>query len=227
MGWMELLLVGAVALIVVGPKDLPVMFQALGRITAKVKRMAHEFQTAMSDAAKASGASDIKRDLEGLNSPKAFGIDGLKGAADSFERWSPMASGRSKSGSVNEPGKAAMTEERAEQAKAIRERTAMAARERLDGEANDVAGGGDADDAGSGAVDNPEPSGRTSGQAMGPGESGMSPAATARPVDASGPENTPERKGADAKPIGSGEADMDLGPSVRSPATVPDNDGRV
>jgi len=141
MGWMELLLVGAVALIVVGPKDLPVMFQALGRITAKVKRMAREFQMAMSDAAKASGTSGIKRDLEGLTSPKAFGLDGLKGAADGFERWSPMASGRSKSGSGNEPDKAAMTEERAEQATAIREKTAMTARQRLDREARDMAGG--------------------------------------------------------------------------------------
>ncbi|MEM9438345.1 MAG: twin-arginine translocase TatA/TatE family subunit, partial [Pseudomonadota bacterium] len=30
MGWSELILIGVVALIVVGPKDLPVMFQALG-----------------------------------------------------------------------------------------------------------------------------------------------------------------------------------------------------
>jgi len=227
MGWMELLLVGAVALIVVGPKDLPVMFQALGRITAKVKRMAREFQMAMSDAAKASGTSGIKRDLEGLTSPKAFGLDGLKGAADGFERWSPMASGRSKSGSGNEPDKAAMTEERAEQATAIREKTAMTARPRLDREARDMAGGGDADDAGSGGVDTSEASARASGQAMRPGENGMSTAATARPADAGEPGKTSARKGAGAESIGDGESGMDLGPSVRSPATDPGNDGRA
>ncbi len=227
MGWMELLLVGAVALIVVGPKDLPVMFQTLGRITAKVKRMAREFQMAMSDAAKASGTSGIKKDLEGLTSPKAFGLDGLKGAADSFERWSPMASGRSKSGSGNEPGKATMTEERAEQATAIREKTAKTARQRIDREARDMAKGGDADDAGSGGVDTSEVSGRASGQAMRPGESGISTAAAPGPAETSGPGNTTAREGGEAEATGNGEPGMHPGPSVLSPATNPGNDGRA
>ena len=58
MGWMELMLVGVVALIVVGPKDLPVMFQSLGKMTAKIKRMAREFQGAMNEAANATGAAN-------------------------------------------------------------------------------------------------------------------------------------------------------------------------
>ena len=52
-GWSELLVIGVVALIVVGPKDLPVMFRTLGRFTAKARSMAREFQRAMDDAAKA------------------------------------------------------------------------------------------------------------------------------------------------------------------------------
>ncbi len=144
MGWMELLVVGVVALIVVGPKDLPVMFQTLGRIMAKVKRMAREFQTAMSDAAKASGTSDISKELKGLTSPKTMGLDKLKSAADSFERWDPMASQRQNSGSGKGPETAKLTEERAQQAKLIRERTAKAAKARLDREAEKETGkGGD------------------------------------------------------------------------------------
>jgi len=142
MGWMELLVVGVVALIVVGPKDLPVMFQTLGRITAKVKRMAREFQAAMSDAAKASGTSDISRELKDVTSPKALGIDRLKSAADSFERWDPMASKRPESGSAKSVGSAALTEERAGQARQIRENTAKTARARLDREADGSAGSG-------------------------------------------------------------------------------------
>ncbi len=159
MGWMELLVVGVVALIVVGPKDLPVMFQALGRITAKVKRMAREFQMAMADAAKASGTSDISKDLKGLASPKSLGLDSLTSAADSFERWDPMASKapRSKFGKKADSGP--LSAERAEQARLIRERTAKTAQDRLDGEAAEVAEGT--------SVDVAEPSERTTSSASG------------------------------------------------------------
>ena len=37
LGWTEMLVVGVVALIVVGPKDLPVMFRTVGRAVGKAK----------------------------------------------------------------------------------------------------------------------------------------------------------------------------------------------
>lgn len=133
MGWMELLVVGVVALIVVGPKDLPVMFQALGKMTAKVKRMAREFQTAMNDAASATGAADISRDLKGLTSPKSLGIDKLKDAADAFDKWEPT-----KDRDLG-PETAKLSKERAEAAEKIRAKTAEAAQARLDREKAEAA----------------------------------------------------------------------------------------
>ena len=47
LGWSELMMIGVVALIVVGPKDLPVMFRTIGRYTGKAKAMAREFSRAM------------------------------------------------------------------------------------------------------------------------------------------------------------------------------------
>ncbi|MGR3491442.1 MAG: Sec-independent protein translocase protein TatB [Shimia sp.] len=119
MGWSELILVGIVALIVVGPKDLPVMFQALGKMTAKVRRMAREFSSAMNDAADASGASDISKELKGLTSPKSMGMDALKEAADSFDKWQPGQTQRAMG-----PETAKLAQERAEAARKIREATA-------------------------------------------------------------------------------------------------------
>lgn len=130
MGWMELMLVGVVALIVVGPKDLPVMFQSLGKMSAKVKRMAREFQGAMNDAANSTGVGDIAKDLKGLTSPKALGIDKLKEAADSFDKWEP---GKAKPVAGSETAKLAA--ERAEQVRKIREKTTEVGQARLDKEA--------------------------------------------------------------------------------------------
>ncbi|MEI4486518.1 Sec-independent protein translocase protein TatB [Frigidibacter sp. MR17.14] len=88
-GWSELLLIGVVALVVVGPKDLPVMFRQLGRITAKARSMAREFSRAMEDAAKEAGVDDVAKDLRNVTSKKSLGLDALEKAADRFEKWDP------------------------------------------------------------------------------------------------------------------------------------------
>ena len=61
MGWSELLVVGVVALIVVGPKDLPVLFRQIGQFVGKAKGMAREFTSAMNDAADESGIGPSAR----------------------------------------------------------------------------------------------------------------------------------------------------------------------
>jgi sec-independent protein translocase protein TatB len=89
-GWAELMIIGVVALIVIGPKDLPEMFRQLGRITAKLRGMAREFSRAMEQAAKDSGMADAAKDMKAATSAKATGLDKVKAAADSFEKWDPL-----------------------------------------------------------------------------------------------------------------------------------------
>lgn len=90
LSWSELLVVGIVALIIIGPKDLPGMFQQLGRFTAKVRAMAGDFSRAMEQAAKDSGVKDVAEDLRKVSNPKAMGLDAMRSAVDKFEKWDPM-----------------------------------------------------------------------------------------------------------------------------------------
>lgn len=86
----ELLVIGIVALIVIGPKDLPEMFRQLGRFTAKMRAMARDFSRAMEQAANETGVSDVAKDLHAVANPKAMGMNAVKDAVDKFERWDPI-----------------------------------------------------------------------------------------------------------------------------------------
>ncbi|MEK9906068.1 MAG: twin-arginine translocase TatA/TatE family subunit, partial [Rhodospirillales bacterium] len=49
MGWSEFFVVGLVALVVIGPRELPVALRALGQIVSKVRRIVEEFREGVND----------------------------------------------------------------------------------------------------------------------------------------------------------------------------------
>ncbi len=59
LGWSELLIIGVVALIVVGPKDLPKMLRALGQYAGRAKGIAREFQRSMDEAARQADIEEL------------------------------------------------------------------------------------------------------------------------------------------------------------------------
>jgi sec-independent protein translocase protein TatB len=63
-GWSELLVIAVVAIVVIGPKDLPRALRTLGQWTAKVKRMAREFQNQFTEAIREAELDAVQRDLE-------------------------------------------------------------------------------------------------------------------------------------------------------------------
>jgi sec-independent protein translocase protein TatB len=80
LGWSEMLVVGIVALIVIGPKDLPGLFRTMGQFTGKARMMAREFSRAMEQAADDAGVKDISKTLNAAANPKKFGVDKIKEA---------------------------------------------------------------------------------------------------------------------------------------------------
>jgi len=63
-GWSELLVIGVVALIAIGPKELPGVLRAAGHWMGKVRRMASDFQDQFREAMREAEVADLKRQFE-------------------------------------------------------------------------------------------------------------------------------------------------------------------
>jgi sec-independent protein translocase protein TatB len=63
-GWSELLVIGIVALIVIGPKELPGALRTLGMWMAKIRRMAAEFQGQFQEAMREAEIDQFKKEMD-------------------------------------------------------------------------------------------------------------------------------------------------------------------
>lgn len=64
--WSEFLLIGVVALVVIGPKELPAVMRTLGQWTRKVRGMAAEFQSQFQEAMREAEMTDLKKEVDNL-----------------------------------------------------------------------------------------------------------------------------------------------------------------
>jgi len=64
--WTEFLLIGAVALIVIGPKELPGVLRTLGQYTRKVRGMAADFQNQFNEAMREAEMADLKKEVDSM-----------------------------------------------------------------------------------------------------------------------------------------------------------------
>ena len=63
LGWQELFVIGAVALIVVGPKDLPHLLNKIGKIIGKIKKISREFYDQINENIEIDEINNLKNDL--------------------------------------------------------------------------------------------------------------------------------------------------------------------
>jgi sec-independent protein translocase protein TatB len=65
-GGTELLVIAAVALIVVGPKDLPVLLRKLGQFVARIRGMANEFRASFDEMARQSELDELRKEVQAM-----------------------------------------------------------------------------------------------------------------------------------------------------------------
>jgi sec-independent protein translocase protein TatB len=78
-GWSELLLIAVVALVVIGPKELPGALRTLGQWMTKIRRMASEFQTQFQDAIREAELAELKKE-----------VDDMAAKASSYTQYNPL-----------------------------------------------------------------------------------------------------------------------------------------
>src|ERR1700689_4605177 len=66
--WSEFLLIGVIALIVIGPKELPGVLRTLGQWTRKVRRMAADFQNQFQEAMREAEMTDLNKEVDAMAS---------------------------------------------------------------------------------------------------------------------------------------------------------------
>jgi sec-independent protein translocase protein TatB len=64
--WSELLILAVVVLIFVGPKDMPVFFNTLGKYAGMLRRQANEFKRHFEDAMREAEMDNLRKELEGM-----------------------------------------------------------------------------------------------------------------------------------------------------------------
>lgn len=80
-GWGELVVIGIVALIAIGPKELPTVLRTLGQYMGKIKRMSAEFQGQFQEALREAELSDLKQHAQDIQN-----------TVTDFSKFDPMES---------------------------------------------------------------------------------------------------------------------------------------
>lgn len=127
LSWMEMLVVGIVALIVIGPKDLPGVFRQVGQFVGKARGMAREFSSAMNAAADESGIREINKTIKAATNPQKFGVDKLREAT----KMDSILGDETKPQSETDKLRGKMTEERKATAQKMSDAMAKAATDRV------------------------------------------------------------------------------------------------
>jgi sec-independent protein translocase protein TatB len=94
--WAKLVVIGVVALIAIGPKELPTVLRTVGQWMGKMRRMAAEFQGQFQEAMREAEMADLKRH-----------VDEISDAAKGLTTFDPLQSTPAEAKTATEPASGA------------------------------------------------------------------------------------------------------------------------
>src|SRR5437660_1517899 len=66
LGWGKIIIIAVIALIVIGPKELPAVLRTVGQWMSKIRRMAAEFQGQFQEAMREAEMGDLKKQVDAI-----------------------------------------------------------------------------------------------------------------------------------------------------------------
>ncbi len=90
LGWTEMLVIGVVALIVIGPKDLPVVMNRVGKIVGQIRRMGSEFQREIN---KTTGLDEVRNLRNSIADPLRKTTEEIRREFNAMTPTGPKPSG--------------------------------------------------------------------------------------------------------------------------------------
>src|SRR5258706_8014821 len=90
---LEFLIAGVIALIVVGPKDLPILLRKLGQFMAKVRSMAAEFRASFDEMARQSELDELRKEVEAMRNAQLSDIAAHAGGPEVAQTFDELSQG--------------------------------------------------------------------------------------------------------------------------------------
>ena len=109
LGWSKLIIIAMLAIVVVGPKDLPALLRTIGKFVSQIRRQADEFRRQFDEAMRDTELDQIRKDVEEIKSSTEATVRDIgRSAEDSVKPLEAAASEITEMGKISEIGNGAL-----------------------------------------------------------------------------------------------------------------------
>ena len=109
LGWSKLIIIAMLAIVVVGPKDLPALLRTIGKFVSQIRRQADEFRRQFDEAMRDTELDQIRKDVEEIKSSTEATVRDIgRSAEESVKPLEAAASEITEIGKISEIGNGAL-----------------------------------------------------------------------------------------------------------------------